>query len=130
MTVKGPLRIANIWYWSNFRFRDKFNVDLTEKNFFDRNVFASFSSDFEKILRAVENATAKEKQAGQKMKSFVESAKSQKTIASLIQNPLANNSKASIGVKLNNNIEDQFDLKENIEPVSVVSEQLISVTDL
>ena len=130
MTVKGPLRIANIWYWSNFRVRDKFNVDLTEKNFFDRNVFASFSSDFEKILRAVENATAKEKQTGQKMKSFVESAKSQKTIASLIQNPLANNSKASIGVKLNNNIEDQFDLKENIEPVSVVSEQLISVTDL
>ena len=130
MTVKGPLQIANVWYCSNFRFRDKFSVDLTEKNFFDHNVFASFSSDFEKILRAVENATAKEKQAGQKMKSFVESAKSQKTIASLSQNPLANNSKASIGVKLNNNIEDQFDLKENIEPVSVVSEQLISVTDL
>lgn len=102
----------------HFRFRDKFNADLTEKNYFDRNVFASFSSDFEKILKAVENATVKEKQAGQKMKTFEESAKSQKTIASLIENPTANSSKANSGSKPSN-ANDQFDFKENIEPVRV-----------
>jgi hypothetical protein len=93
---------------------------LKEKNYFNRETYSNFTSDFDRILRAVENATIKTKATGQKMKTFEESAKSQKTIASLIENPTANNS-----VGNNNNskkvsiaAEPVIAFKENIEPVS------------
>ena len=91
-----------------------------EKNHFSREVYSSFSSDFEKILKAVENASVKEKQVGLKMKTFEESAKSQKTIASLIENPTANNNtkaSSSVASKPEN---EPMDFKENIEPVSLI----------
>ena len=104
-----------------YRFRDKFNADLKEKNYFSRETYSGFTSDFDRILRAVENATIKTKATGQKMKTFEESAKSQKTIASMLENPTANNS-----VVNNNNkkassvaatVEPAVAFKENIEPV-------------
>jgi signal recognition particle receptor subunit alpha len=102
-----------------YRFRDKFNADLKEKNHFNREVYASFTPDFDRILRAVENATTKDKQSGQKMKTFEESAKSQKTIASLIENPnsanIANSNNNSSSNKKQSVQEVAF--KENIEPV-------------
>ena len=110
------IKLTDVWTDFPFRFRDKFNADLSEKNYFDREVFSSFTSDFDRILRAVENATLKDKQTGQKMKTFGESAKSQKTIASLIENPEAN-SAVKINSVLNNNKTDQITFKENIEPV-------------
>ena len=78
------------------------------------------AGDFEKILKAVENASVKEKQVGLKMKTFEESAKSQKTIASLIENPTANNNtkaSSSVASKPEN---EPMDFKENIEPVSLL----------
>ena len=99
------------------RFRDKFNADLSEKKYFNREVFSTFTSDFERILRAVENATQKDKQAGPKMKTFGESAKSQKTIASLLENPEANSAVKTNSVGNNNNKTEQVTFKENIEPV-------------
>ena len=89
-----------------------------EKNFFSREVFSSFSPDFEKILKAVENASVKEKQTGQKMKTFEESAKSQKTIASLIENPTGNNNTKANNSSVSNKPEiEQTEFKENVEPV-------------
>lgn len=105
-----------------FRFRDKFSADLKEKNHFNREVYDSFTPDFDRILRAVENATTKEKQTGQKMKTFEESAKSQKTIASLIENPnsgnIANSNNNSSSNKKQQS-EPEVAFKENIEPVKL-----------
>ena len=116
------LRDYSQWFFFLFyRFRDKFNADLKEKNYFSRETYSGFTSDFDRILRAVENATIKTKATGQKMKTFEESAKSQKTIASMLENPTANNSvvnnnnkKASVAAI----VEPAVAFKENIEPVS------------
>jgi len=82
------------------RFRDRFEGDLKDKSTYyatgeDGNAYAAFGKDFHKTMAAVEarfeaGSTGGEID-GKKMRTFEESIKSQKTVASMIENPVNNN---------------------------------------
>jgi len=53
-----------------FRFRDKFNNDLKERNFFCSEKYSDFSVDFDKILRVVETSSSKAQQSGRAVRNI------------------------------------------------------------
>ena len=79
------------------KFRDRFLADLKNKAFFS-NLYQSFGSEFEKTMELVKDQKAKEEN-DKKMRTFEESSKAQKTIASMVINPTNNNSKKAKAVK-------------------------------
>jgi len=90
------------------RFRDRFEGDLKDKSTFyasedGNNTYASFGPDFRKTMAAVEagfEAGTGGEIGGKKMRTFDQSLKSQKTVASMIENPQsANNNKNKKGNK-------------------------------
>ena len=67
------------------RFRDRFTEDLSEKNFFGGDTFATFSDEFKSTLALVEKRSKEAAEAKKsEMRSFDQSSKSQKTVASMI----------------------------------------------
>jgi len=72
------------------RFRDRFANDL-KSHMFDSSLYRSFTSEFQKVQSAIEYESKKDD--GPKMKTFDQSTKSKKTVASMIENPTNNNSK-------------------------------------
>ncbi|XP_023932356.1 signal recognition particle receptor subunit alpha homolog [Lingula anatina] len=64
-------------------FRDKYKDDLTQGNL-SRNF--NFTEDFKTLLKIAEDNVRKEAQKPKVMKSFEESQKSKKTVASMIEN--------------------------------------------
>ena len=82
------------------RFRDRFNEDLTEKNFFGIETFASFSDEFKSTLTLVEKRSKEAAEAKKsEMRSFDQSSKSQKTVASMIVDKNSNTTANSSGGK-------------------------------
>jgi len=65
------------------RFRDKYAQDLKESDLFGNSTFNDFDREFKTTLDLVEKKS-KEIQASKQMKSYVESDKSTKTVASMI----------------------------------------------
>ena len=82
------------------RFRDRFTEDLTEKNFFGVETFASFSDEFKSTLTLVEKRSKEAHEAKKsEMRSFDQSSKSQKTVASMIVDKNSNTTANSTGGK-------------------------------
>lgn len=74
------------------RFRDMFASDLKERNFFCPTTFDSFAIEFEETLESCEmESKVKETAKKSEMRSFEQSAKSQKTVASMIVDKNSNN---------------------------------------
>jgi len=65
------------------RFRDKYAQDLKESDLFGNSTFGEFNGEFQKALDLVERKSKEEKDS-KKMGTFIDSAKSQKTVASMI----------------------------------------------
>jgi len=78
------------------RFREMFKAGLKEKNYFGTENFGSFTHKFEQTLKSVENKS-KEAQEAKKsvMRTYVESDKSQRTIASMIIDKNSNNASST-----------------------------------
>ena len=78
------------------RFRDMFMADLNEKNYFGTESFGRFTQKFEQTLKSVENKS-KEAQEAKKlvMRTYEESDKSQRTIASMIIDKNSNNASST-----------------------------------
>ena len=78
------------------RFREMFKADLKEKNYFGTENFGRFTHKFEQTLKYVENES-KEAQEAKKsvMRTYVESDKSQRTIASMIIDKNSNNASST-----------------------------------
>ncbi len=67
------------------RFRDKYQQDLKENNFF--RSFASFGGEFSRTLAAVQDESKNEEMKKRsEMRTYEDSAKSKKTIASMMEN--------------------------------------------
>jgi len=89
------------------RFRDRFEAELKDASTFleSGNVYSAFGNDFKKTMAAVEarfEAGTGGEIDGKKMRTFEESVKSQKTVASMIENPnnnKSNNKKVSAASK-------------------------------
>ena len=64
-------------------FRNKYKDELERGEMRD----FTFQEDFDSILRQIENSTKRESQAPKKMRTFQESKKSQKTVASMKIDP-------------------------------------------
>ena len=78
------------------RFREMFKAGLKEKNYFGTENFGRFTHKFEQTLKSVENKS-KEAQEAKKsvMRTYVESDKSQRTIASMIIDKNSNNASST-----------------------------------
>jgi signal recognition particle receptor subunit alpha len=90
------------------RFRDRYAKELKESDFY--RSFSSFSSEFEKTLRAVEtDSKMSETRKRSEMRSFEDSAKSKKTIASMIEGNNNKENKNQQANKKNKNEESTVD---------------------
>ncbi|VDK46181.1 unnamed protein product [Taenia asiatica] len=127
LTTAGYQRVLQLSYVDKFlttialEFRDKYKNDLLEKNRF--GYFGDFGPLFDSRLREIEADSRKSIKAAKPMRTFADSAKSKKTIASMIVNKENQNSTSNTEKRANlneglNSGEPIFD--SNIEsPVSL-----------
>ncbi|KAL5968430.1 Signal recognition particle receptor subunit alpha [Taenia solium] len=105
--IAGYQRVLQLSYVDKFlttialEFRDKYKNDLLEKNRF--GYFGDFSPLFDSKLREIEADSRKSIKAAKPMRTFADSAKSKKTIASMIVNKENQNSTSNTEKKANLN---------------------------